>query len=189
MAPQYFARLSQRLINAITAPTSEGRLYEVDMRLRPSGKAGPIAVSATTFARYQREEAWVWEQMALTRARVIAGPAELAAEIEATIRSVLTRPRDPVALAVEVAEMRARMAEEHRPQSIWDAKHVRGGLVDIEFIAQYLQLRHAHTFPGAIAELLEALSRLRAAGVLAADIADDLIDALDLGKRCSTASA
>jgi glutamate-ammonia-ligase adenylyltransferase len=180
-APQYFARLSQRLINAITAPTSEGRLYEVDMRLRPSGKAGPIAVSATTFARYQREEAWVWEQMALTRARVIAGPAELAAEIEATIRSVLTRPRDPVALAVEVAEMRARMAEEHRPQSIWDAKHVRGGLVDIEFIAQYLQLRQAHTIPGVLSSnTREALSRLRAAGVLAADIADDLIDALDL---------
>jgi [glutamine synthetase] adenylyltransferase / [glutamine synthetase]-adenylyl-L-tyrosine phosphorylase len=180
-APQYFARLSQRLINAITAPTSEGRLYEVDMRLRPSGKAGPIAVSATTFARYQREEAWVWEQMALTRARVIAGPAELAAEIEATIRSVLTRPRDPVALAVEVAEMRARMAEEHRPQSIWDAKHVRGGLVDIEFIAQYLQLRQAHTVPGVLSSnTREALSRLRAAGVLAADVADDLIDALDL---------
>ena len=180
-APQYFARLSQRLINAITAPTSEGRLYDVDMRLRPSGKAGPIAVSSTTFARYQREEAWVWEQMALTRARVITGPADLAAEIEAAIRSVLTRPRDPVALVVEVAAMRARMAEEQRTQSIWDAKHVRGGLVDIEFIAQYLQLRHAHAIPEVLSpNTREALSRLRAAGVLAADAADDLINALDL---------
>ncbi len=151
------------------------------MRLRPSGKAGPIAVSVTTFARYQREEAWVWEQMALTRARVIAGPADLAAEIEAAIRSVLTRPRDPVALVVEVAAMRARMAEEQRTQSIWDAKHVRGGLVDIEFIAQYLQLRHAHAVPEVLSpNTREALSRLRAAGVLAADAADDLINALDL---------
>ena len=174
-APQYFARLSQRLINAITAPTAEGRLYEVDMRLRPSGKAGPIAVSATTFARYQREEAWVWEQMALTRARVVAGPADLAAEIEAAIRSVLTRPRDPAALVVEVADMRARLAEELQTQSIWDAKHVRGGLVDIEFIAQYLQLRHAHAVPEVLSpNTREALSRLRAAGVLAPDAADDL---------------
>ena len=180
-APQYFARLSQRLINAITAPTAEGRLYEVDMRLRPSGKAGPIAVSATTFARYQREEAWVWEQMALTRARVVAGPADLAAEIEAAIRSVLTRPRDPVALVVEVADMRARLAEEFQTQSIWDAKHVRGGLVDIEFIAQYLQLRHAHAAPEILSpNTRETLSRLRAAGVLAPDAADDLVDALEL---------
>ena len=180
-APQYFARLSQRLINAITAPTAEGRLYEVDMRLRPSGKAGPIAVSAATFARYQRDEAWVWEQMALTRARVVAGPPDLAAEIEAVIRAVLTRPRDPAALVIEVADMRARMAEEHRAQSIWEVKHVRGGLVDIEFIAQYLQLLQAHRFPSVLSpNTREALARLRVAGVLAADVADELIDALDL---------
>jgi glutamate-ammonia-ligase adenylyltransferase len=180
-APQYFARLSQRLINAITALTAEGRLYEVDMRLRPSGKAGPIAVSATTFARYQRDEAWVWEQMALTRARVVAGPPDLAAEIEAVIRAVLTRPRDPAALVVEVADMRARMAEEHRAQSIWEVKHVRGGLVDIEFIAQYLQLLHANRFPAVLSpNTREALSGLGAAGVLRADIADELIDALEL---------
>ena len=180
-APQYFARLSQRLINAITAPTAEGRLYEVDMRLRPSGMAGPIAVSATTFARYQRDEAWVWEQMALTRARVVAGPAELTREIEAVIRAVLTRPRDPAALVVEVADMRARMADEHRTRSIWEVKHHRGGLVDIEFIAQYLQLLHAHRVAGVLSpNTREALLNLRTAGVLAAGVADELIEALDL---------
>ena len=180
-APQYFARLSQRLINAITAPTAEGRLYEVDMRLRPSGMAGPIAVSAATFARYQQDEAWVWEQMALTRARVVAGPAELAREVDAVIRTVLTRQRDPAALVIEVAAMRARIADEHRTRSIWEVKHLRGGLVDIEFIAQYLQLLHAHEFPEVLSpNTREALAFLRDAGVLAADVADELIDALEL---------
>jgi glutamate-ammonia-ligase adenylyltransferase len=179
--PQYFARLSQRLIAALTAPTAEGRLYEVDMRLRPSGKAGPIAVSAETFARYQRDEAWVWEQMALTRARVVAGPAPLVREIDDVIRRVLVRPRDPAALVVEVADMRARMADEHRAASIWEVKHLRGGMVDIEFIAQYLQLLHARALPGVLsANTAEALARLREAGVLATDAADELLAALRL---------
>ncbi len=179
--PQYFARLSQRLIAALTAPTAEGRLYEVDMRLRPSGKAGPIAVSAATFAHYQYDEAWVWEQMALTRARVVAGPPPLVREIEDVIRRVLTRPREPAALVLEVADMRARMAEELRAASIWEVKHLRGGMVDIEFIAQYLQLLHAHAHPDVLSTNTgEALVRLRADGVLAPDIASELIAALEL---------
>jgi len=180
-APQYFARLSQRLIAALTAPTSEGRLYEVDMRLRPSGKAGPIAVSTSAFARYQRQDAWVWEQMALTRARVVAGPPALVREIEGLIRSVLTRPRNGSALVIEVAEMRAKMAEEHRTRSLWEPKHLRGGLVDIEFIAQYLQLLHAHRVPGILSpNTHDALARLRAAGLVSVACADELIEALGL---------
>ena len=180
-AQHYFARLSQRLINALTAPTAEGRLYEVDMRLRPSGKAGPIAVSSASFARYQREDAWVWEQMALTRARVIAGPPELTREIEAVIRAVLARPRDALALVVEVADMRARMALELGAGSTWEVKHRRGGLVDIEFIAQYLQLLHAHASPSVLSpNTRKALERLRDAGLLDARIASELIQALDL---------
>jgi len=180
-APLYFARLSQRLINAITAPTAEGRLYEVDMRLRPSGKAGPIAVSATTFARYQHEEAWVWEQMALTRARIVAGPDDLARDIEQVIRSVLTRPRDADALVVNVAEMRERMAAEHATRSLWEPKHVRGGLVDIEFIAQYLQLREAHARPQVLSQnTFMALSRLGEAGILPPPAARELRSALAL---------
>lgn len=182
LAPQqYFARLSQRLIAAMTAPTTEGRLYEVDMRLRPSGKAGPIAVSATTFAHYQRDMAWVWEQMALTRARVVAGPPALVREIETVIRRVLARPRDAAALVVEVADMRARMAEEHRAASIWEVKHLRGGMVDVEFIAQYLQLLHAHRHPDVLStNTADALARLQAAGVLAPEVAGELIAALEL---------
>lgn len=180
-APQYFARLSQRLINALTAPTAEGRLYEVDMRLRPSGKAGPIAVSAAAFTRYQHQEAWTWEQMALTRARVVAGPPDLARAIDASIRSVLARPRDARALVVDVADMRARMAAEHPTRSLWEPKHLRGGLVDIEFIAQYLQLREAHAHPSVLApNTAAALAQLRAAEVLPPDVAHELTEALSL---------
>ncbi len=180
-APQYFARLSQRLINAITAPMAEGRLYEVDMRLRPSGKAGPIAVSSTTFARYQLEDAWVWEQMALTRARVIAGPAALAHDIEAAIRTVLTRRRDPLALVSDVAEMREKMAAEHATKSLWEPKHLRGGLIDIEFIAQYLQLREAHAHPQVLSQnTFIALCRLGEAGILPPQAARELRNALTL---------
>jgi glutamate-ammonia-ligase adenylyltransferase len=180
-ASQYYARLSQRLINALTAPTGEGKLYEVDMRLRPSGKAGPIAVSVGSFARYQHDHAWVWEQMALTRARVIAGPPALAAEIEQIIRAVLTRSRDPKALVAEVAAMRARMAEEHRTQSLWDVKHIRGGLVDIEFIAQYLQLKHAQRFPHLLSQnTREALLRLQKAQLIDHDSGRLLVEALAL---------
>jgi len=180
-APQYFARLSQRLINAVTAPTSEGRLYEVDMRLRPSGKAGPIAVSFASFERYQSTEAWTWEQMALTRARVIAGPASLAADIETTIREVLTRERDLDELLADVADMRGRMDDEHHTDSIWEVKHLRGGIVDIEFIAQYLQLRHAHVHPEVVSpNTAAALTAIRDAACLDTSVADDLIMALAL---------
>jgi glutamate-ammonia-ligase adenylyltransferase len=180
-AAQYFARLSQRLIGALAAPTGEGRLYEVDMRLRPSGKAGPIAVSAESFRRYQTELAWTWEQMALTRARVIAGPPALAAEVEASIRASLTRRRDGAALVADVADMRARLAREFGSQSLWEVKQRPGGLVDISFVAQYLQLRHAHDHPAVLAtNTRQALERLAAAQFLDGATAVVLIEALSL---------
>lgn len=180
-AAQYFARLSQRLINSLSAPTAEGRLYDVDMRLRPSGKAGPIAVSVRAFERYHEQDAWTWEQMALTRARVVAGPFQLAARIDKIIRSTLCRPRDTDALVLAVAEMRERMATELGTNSLWQVKHLRGGLVDIEFIAQYLQLRHAHQRPDILStNTRDALQKLCAAGVLPANTTDDLVQALDL---------
>src|SRR5690606_11623076 len=128
-----YARLSQRFINAVTAQTGEGRLYEVDMRLRPSGNSGPIATSLNAFRRYQQNEAWTWEHLALTRARVVAGAPAFAARIEGVLREILTRPRDPDQLAAEVADMRARIAEQHREDRAWDIKHRRGGLMDVEF--------------------------------------------------------
>jgi glutamate-ammonia-ligase adenylyltransferase len=119
--------------------------------------------------------------MALTRARVIAGPPELVAGIEAVIQTELTRERDPVALVADVSEMRARMDEEHHTESIWQVKHLRGGMVDIEFIAQYLQLRHAHAYPEILsANTMRALVAIRDAEILDPSTADELIEALEL---------
>ena len=173
---EYYIKLTQRLINVITAPTAEGRLYEVDMRLRPSGNAGPVAVSLDAFTRYQHESAWTWEHMALTRARVISGAPALRQRLEAVARSVLTRPRDPVALVIDVADMRRRIDREHATKNPWEVKYARGGFIDINFIAQYLMLRHAPEHPEVISpNTVHALEGLRAAGVLEPAVADDLI--------------
>ncbi|HXE29387.1 MAG TPA: bifunctional [glutamine synthetase] adenylyltransferase/[glutamine synthetase]-adenylyl-L-tyrosine phosphorylase [Stellaceae bacterium] len=177
--PAYYARLTQRYINALTTLTSEGSLYEVDMRLRPSGTSGPLATSLSAFRRYHDEAAWTWEQMALTRARLIAGPKPLADQVTSMIAEVLKRPREPAKLALEVNDMRERIADEHRNTAIWDVKHARGGLVDIEFIVQFLQLRDAAAKPKLLeVNTLSALKKLMAGGSLARDAADDLIGAL-----------
>lgn len=180
----YYARLTQRLISAITAPTAEGQLYEVDMRLRPSGNAGPVAVGLESFRRYQTQDAWTWEHMALTRARPVAGPPELCAAISGTIRAVLTAPRDTDGLLRDVAAMRHRIDKSFATDSIWEVKYVRGGLVDIDFVAQYLQLRHAAARP----EILvpgsrAALERLAAAGLLEAEAARTLCTVLGRWQR------
>jgi glutamate-ammonia-ligase adenylyltransferase len=177
----YYARLSQRLIGAITAPTAEGRLYEVDMRLRPSGASGPIASSLAGFALYQRESAWTWEHMALTRARPVAGGATLQTRIADAIRSVLSSPRDARRLLVDVADMRRRIAEENPRPSHWDLKNRRGGLIDLEFIVQYLMLREAASSPQLLCRGTEqALQALGNAGVLSPRAQRELLDALTL---------
>jgi glutamate-ammonia-ligase adenylyltransferase len=144
---QYFARLTQRLINALTAQTNYGALYDVDMRLRPSGRAGPVATQIGGFASYQESEAWTWEHMALTRARVVSATPGFGARVEKVIRDILQRPRDAVQIAGDVVEMRGAIAKEKGDRERWDLKYAAGGLVDIEFIAQYLQLVHAHAVP------------------------------------------
>jgi glutamate-ammonia-ligase adenylyltransferase len=117
------------------------------MRLRPSGRAGPLATQIEGFIGYQENEAWTWEHMALTRARVVAAPPAFKARVEAAIRAVLQRERDPELIAGDVVEMRAAIAKEKGDQERWDLKYAAGGLIDIEFIAQYLQLVHAHRLP------------------------------------------
>jgi len=144
---QYFARLTQRLISAFTTRTNYGVLYEVDMRLRPSGRAGPLASRIDSFADYQEREAWTWEHMALTRARVISSSPEFRERIEAIIRGVLTRRRDAAATAKDVVDMRRAIALEKGEDEVWNLKLAAGGLVDIDFIAQYLQLVHAAAKP------------------------------------------
>jgi [glutamine synthetase] adenylyltransferase / [glutamine synthetase]-adenylyl-L-tyrosine phosphorylase len=144
---QYFARLTQRLISAFTIRTNYGVLYDVDMRLRPSGRAGPLASRLDSFADYQDREAWTWEHMALTRARVISASPPFRRMIEQIIRDVLTRPRERDVIASDVAEMRRAIAIEKGEDDIWDLKYAKGGMVDIEFIAQFLQLVHAAEHP------------------------------------------
>ncbi len=166
----YYNRLAQRLISALTVPTAAGDLYEVDMRLRPSGNKGPVAIRYSGFVEYQREEAWTWEHMALTRTRVVSSDPGFAAKIEATIRDTLLRPRDPKALLRDVAEMREQIWEQNGKTAPLAIKHRVGGLVDIEFIAQYLLLRHAAKVPDAIgADTGTTLRLLGEAGVLSGD--------------------
>lgn len=136
----YFIRLTQRLVAAISAPTAEGVLYETDMRLRPSGNAGPLATSLRGFSRYQREDAWTWEHMALSRARVVLADGDLEDRINNEIASILSAPRDQQKLVTDVREMRQRLLEDRPPKSVWDIKLANGGLIDLEFIAQFGQL-------------------------------------------------
>jgi len=182
LAPtHYYARLTQRLISALSSATAEGTLYEVDLRLRPSGQKGPVATQLSSFIDYQAKEAWTWEHLALTRARVISGPPELRGRVEAAIRQALLKPRDAGKLTADVREMRERIAKEKGTEDVWDLKQVRGGLVDLEFIAQYLQLRYAAAHPEVLDQnTVEAFRKLRDAGVLAAEHADVLIPATRL---------
>jgi glutamate-ammonia-ligase adenylyltransferase len=140
----YFARLTQALIAALSAPMAEGILYKVDMRLRPSGQQGPLATSLAAFRRYQAEDAWTWEHMALTRARVVAGPPGLATEVGAAIAEVLARPHDATKVRTDAADMRRRLAEAHEPAgaSPWEAKLGPGRMMDIELLAQAGALIH-----------------------------------------------
>ncbi len=174
----YYSRLTQRLLAALTAPTRRGGLYEVDMRLRPSGRKGPLATQFSAFALYQRDEAETWEHMALTRARVIAGDAGLAADVAKAIRATLTRERDPARVAHEVAKMRALIALEKGDRDPWDLKLVKGGLMDVEFVAQYLMLAFACVKP----EILDvstrrAIDKTGRAGLLSSARVETLVEA------------
>ena len=182
LAPsQYYARYTQRLIAHLSAPTAEGTLYEVDMRLRPSGQKGPVAAQLSTFREYQATEAWTWEHLALTRARVITGPPDLRSAVEAAIHDTLVRPRDRNVIAKDVQEMRARIAADKGTDRIWDLKQVRGGLVDLEFIAQHLQLIHAASHPDVLDQnTLGAYRKLADAGILSGGDAECLTQATRL---------
>ena len=172
---QYFARLTQRVIAALTVQTNHGALYPVDMRLRPSGRSGPVATRLDSFVAYQRDEAWTWEHMALTRARVVSAPDAFAVKVNAAIAEVLCQPRDAAMVAADVVEMRAAIATEKGEDARWDLKYAAGGLVDLEFIAQYLQLVHAACHPAILetstAGVLEKAARL---GLLSVELAEIL---------------
>ena len=132
----YYARLTQAMVTALTAPMSQGRVYEIDMRLRPSGTQGPVATSITSFRDYQKTQAWTWEHLALTRARPIAGSAALMQDIEDFRHEILALPRDVSTICKDVSDMRARIAAAKSPKSDWDAKLGAGRMMDIELMAQ-----------------------------------------------------
>jgi [glutamine synthetase] adenylyltransferase / [glutamine synthetase]-adenylyl-L-tyrosine phosphorylase len=178
---QYYTRFTQRLIAALSAETAEGSLYQVDMRLRPSGSQGPVATKLSSFVSYQLGSAWTWEHLALTRARVVTGPASLRRGIGTTIKEVLARRRDRAKVAADVKAMRAKIADDKGGADAWDLKQVRGGLIDLEFIAQFLQIASAAEHPEVLDQNTElALTKLSAAGVLSPGDAEILVPAARL---------
>jgi len=180
-ASEYFVRLAQRVVQLLSARTVAGRAYEIDLQLRPSGNSGLVVTGLSGFARYQRESAWTWEHQALLRARSVAGGAQLCAAIETVRREVLMRPRDAARLRAEVVEMRAKMRAslERREAGRWDVKQGGGGLIDAEFITQYLCLRHAAQHAGVIeyTDNWRQLEALAAAGLVEAPQKDALLAA------------
>ncbi|MCB1475943.1 MAG: bifunctional [glutamine synthetase] adenylyltransferase/[glutamine synthetase]-adenylyl-L-tyrosine phosphorylase [Rhodobiaceae bacterium] len=175
---QYFSRYTQRFIAALSAPTSEGTLYEVDMRLRPSGRQGPLATHIDSFIQYQQGEAWIWEHMALTRARCVAGAPQLAKRIDGLRAELMEREREDGDLKQHIAEMRARIESGKQSGGRWDIKLAPGGIIDIEFIVQFLELSD-----GAFESAVTTLQKLRAAiasGRIDRATGDELLSALQL---------
>ncbi len=170
----YFNRLATRVSAALSVPTAQGPLYEVDTRLRPQGNQGPLAVSVEAFAKYQRQSAWTWEHMALSRARVVVGSDQARAELSDVMADVLRRKRDPAKLRDAVLTMRGEMATHKPKRGELDVKLMRGGLVDIEFLVHYLQLREgqhlAEHHPYALKPQLDvAIGALANAGLVSKD--------------------
>ena len=165
-AQENYARLAQRINTMLGSYTSSGRLYETDLRLRPNGASGLLVSSIAAFAGYQQKEAWVWEHQALTRARFCAGDAGVGATFEQIRQQVLCQPRELAALRREILDMRRKMHDGHPNHSdLFDIKHGSGGMVDIEFIVQFLVLAHAHRHPQLTANIGN-LALLKLAGEL-----------------------
>ena len=177
----FFAKLVQRIISLLTTRTGAGDLYEVDTRLRPSGRAGLLVSSFEAFTEYQRHQAWTWEHQALVRTRMVAGPAVLAERFQTIRREVLQRDHDPVALRREVREMRERMRTEldSSTAEVFDLKQGRGGIADIEFMVQYEVLANARHCPDLLifTDNIRQLDGLERLGILSAADADQLRNA------------
>ena len=174
-AETFYTRFTQRLMSALSAPTADGGLYEVDLRLRPSGTQGPVAVNLAAFEGYYAKEAETWEYLALTRARVVWSTSpDFTRAAEQAIEAALRRPREAARTAKDVRAMRALMEKERPPKGFWDLKLSRGGLVDIEFAAQYLQIAHAAAGGPLKAHTGEALAALREAGLTPEPVAREL---------------
>lgn len=180
----FYTRLGQRMIHILTAATAMGSLYEVDMRLRPSGESGLLVASINSFRDYQQNQAWTWEHQALVRARTIVGDCELIDEINSIRMGILTRPRSEPELASDVVEMREKMRAHLLPadetgKGLFSLKHGQGGIVDIEFMVQYAVLAWAHKFSELAkwSDNVRILEALEHTGLIEHDIRQALADA------------
>ncbi len=173
----YFVRLIKRFITAMSAPTAEGLIYQLDFRLRPSGNAGPLATQIDGFLKYQAQDAWIWEAQALSRARVVSGDLEIRKRIDAEIPKILQRHSTEKSLEAEIYKMRNLIDKEKGTGNIWDMKIGQGGLLDIEFIAQWLVLKHAkgQKAPTGTLEILNAIGKKH----LSLPDTEELISAFD----------
>ena len=179
-AQEIYARLAQRINTWLGTLTSTGMLYETDLRLRPDGASGLLVSSTEAFRDYQLHHAWVWEHQALTRARFVCGNAAIGARFEALRREVLSAPRDAAKLREDVLSMREKMHAGHvNDTDLFDLKHGRGGIVDVEFCVQYLVLRHCAGHPELADNVgnIALLQRAGTAGLLPADLAQAAADA------------
>jgi [glutamine synthetase] adenylyltransferase / [glutamine synthetase]-adenylyl-L-tyrosine phosphorylase len=153
-ASDNYARFAQRINNWFNSLTNAGLLYETDLQLRPDGNSGLLVSSVEAFEDYQLHKAWMWEHQAISRARFVAGDVKVGARFAAIREKVLLQTREPLQLKREVNEMREKMRMSHPPKvGMFDVKHDKGGIIDVEFIVQYLVLLHAHAHPQLLANI------------------------------------
>lgn len=179
----YFLRFTQRLIAAMSAPTGEGVVYELDFRLRPSGKAGPLATHIDAFRQYQMEEAWTWERQALTRARPVAGDAALGRRAALIVGKVLARGIEGERLKSDIREMRALIDKEKATDNPFDVKTAKGGFIDVEFVGQYAALAQGRRPAGEAATSIPAMLRQGAPALFGANDAEALAAAHEIYGR------
>jgi glutamate-ammonia-ligase adenylyltransferase len=175
---QFFARLGQRVIHTLSTHTAAGKIYEIDMRLRPSGSSGVLVSHFASYQEYQAREAWTWEHQALLRTRAIIGDIHMTRWFNQTRKDILTRPREKKTLQEDVRNMREKMRSARlKPRSdAFDIKQDRGGIVDIEFLVQYLVLLHAHQYPELVtySDNVRQIQALAETGILEENIAHSL---------------
>ncbi|WP_440026612.1 bifunctional [glutamate--ammonia ligase]-adenylyl-L-tyrosine phosphorylase/[glutamate--ammonia-ligase] adenylyltransferase [Chromobacterium amazonense] len=188
-APDLYSRLARKLSTWLTSATAAGVLYDIDLRLRPNGASGLLVSSIAAFRQYQENQAWAWEHQALTRARFVAGDTDIGAQFEAERHAILTLQRDPAKLRDEVLAMRQRMLESH-PAREDDVKNARGGIIDVEFIVQYLILAHARRLPALTGNTgnIALLAVAAEAGLIDAGLAEHARDAYRLFRRLQHAA-
>ncbi|SCK26232.1 bifunctional [glutamate--ammonia ligase]-adenylyl-L-tyrosine phosphorylase/[glutamate--ammonia-ligase] adenylyltransferase [Vogesella sp. LIG4] len=188
-AAELYSRLARKITTWLTSTTSAGVLYDIDLRLRPNGSSGLLVSTTEAFRHYQHHDAWLWEHQALTRARFVCGDVAIGQRFEAIRQEVLSLPRELPTLAAEVVGMRNKMLETH-PSREDDVKHARGGIVDVEFIVQYLILAHARQVPGLLANSgnIALLATAAEAGLIPAELANQARDAYRNYRRLQHAS-